>query len=782
MSYPFRTLALLVAAVVLIVLPSVPVVAQDHAGSKSDARFSRLPTGVPPEITFWGLHDEHFKPDGYRPVIDLFAQRSPFRLLNTTLRVQDHALSDPAVHDHLVGLARYAREKGLEPTLDLCVRLDRKPFQSLHPNELQEMVKLAEVALRPGAETECVVKPEVLRDHMTGRDTPYVSVAGRLLRVFAYERDGQILPDSIRDITGACRVPAANAQAVRVVLPAADGKRQTTACVMACFTHLSPDVFAPHLLEYQRKLIRHYADLPLAGAFKDEWGFPPTRDAVLKHRAFWYSRPYAEAYARSTGGRDLVANFLLMAFDQSGRLPERQRAINHFLRLNYQRNVAIEKDFYDAVKEAFGPAAFVGKHPTWYPRICPREYMKNGLFWWAVKRDIAQTDEVTPVFACTALAKKCGCPLWYNEFYSRSAKDYHKNIWRYALAGGRQIYHPLYPTTGMSGTTLERFGRLIAPEIMRAECRVRMLNFISRAAIDCPVAVVFGHSCLMNWAGPAYDQSGIDVATQIWTAGFPVDMIPASEITNNSLTIASGGAVQYGAQRYRALVLVHPEFETSATAEFFSRVDPKRTMLARLGAWTRDFAANSVDGAALLPAAMAEVPDANAAAKRVVEYLHKVGVPTQAPLASSAGWGAYAQALPGMAGCCRLIDGTWIRIAAEKSFLGDPIRGRCQFEEHSVEVNAVGLLAVRFDNDGKLQAFAAGGLKMLRGGGLSIDLEEPTDLALWRDEAGNWHGALQNCPGTVPPSLTAITDDFLKLKAGSGSEALTSVNTPGGSP
>ena len=728
--------------------------------------FTRLPAGVLPEIAFWGLKDEHFEPGGYRPYVDLYAERSPFRLFNTTLRLLDHPLSDPAVHDHLAGLVKYAREKGLDPTLDLCVRLDRKPFQAAYPDDLQEMVKLAEVALSSDKEVECLIKPETPSDHMTGGDTPYISVAGRLLQVFSYQRDGEILPDTIRDITDECRVLAAGADGVRVAVPATEGQGQTTACVMACFTHLSPDVFSPHVLEYQRKLIRQYADMPLAGVIKDEWGFPTSVPVIIKHQAFWYSQPYAKAYANSTGGRDLADDFLLMAFEQRGRRAERQRAINHFQRLNRERNVEIEGDYYDAVKETLGSDSYVGKHATWYPRICPHEYMKNGLDWWAVRRDLAQTDEITPVFACTALAKKCGGAVWYNEYYAPTMEPYYRNIWRYALAGGRQVYHPPFGGPPRDETPLQRYERLLSPEIMRAECRVRMLNFISHAPIDSPVAVIFGHASLMNWAGPAYDQSGIDVATEIWKAGYPVDMIPTSEIADGSLKISADGAVQYGPQRYRAVVLVHPEFEPAATGAFFSRVNPEQTMLTRLGDWTCDFDAQPLDGPAPLPAAMAEVADAVAAVRRVVTHLQTTHVSTQAPLASSAPWGGSSQNLPGLSGRCRLIDGTWIQIAAEKDLQGDPIRGRCQFEGGSVDVDAVGLLAVRFDSEGQLAALAAGSLKHLDGGGLSIDLEQPVDLALWRDGDGRWHGAVQNLDGPVPACLSTLAADILRLNAG----------------
>jgi len=759
-----------IAFTVVSILAFAPSAADEGAKPRRLRPFSTLPPHISPQITFWGLHDHHFEPGGFQPVIDLFAERSPFRLLNTTLRLQDHPLSDPAVHDHLAQLVHYARNQGFDPTLDLCLRLDRKPFQSAHPHDLQEMVKLAEVQLLPNSEAECTIKPESLGDHMTFYDTPYVSVAGRLLRVFSYERDGEILPQSIRDITADCRILNANATEVRVAVPARK-RKETTACVMACFTHLSPDVFSPHLLEYQRKLVRQYADLPLAGAFKDEWGFPRTTNALVQHRAFWYSEPYAGAYAHATGGRDLIADLLLMAFDQRGRRSERQRAVNHFMRLNLLRNTEIERDFYDAVKETFGPNAFVGKHPTWYPRICPQEYTKNGLHWWSARRDIAQTDEVTPVFACTALAKKCGSAVWYNEFYSKSMEEYHRNIWRYALAGGRQIYHPPIPAGGFGSSrdrksALERYGRLVTPEIMQSDCKIRMLNFISKAPIDSPVAVVFGHTSLMNWAGPCYDRSGEDVATKVWKDGFPVDMIPTSEIANGSLTVASDGAIQYGPQRYRAVVLVHPQFETPATAKFFSQVNPQQTMLLRLGAWTQDFDAEPIEGNSLLPAHMLEVADTEAAVARIVEHLRSSRVPPQAPLTSNAMWGSHAQALPGMAGRCRLIDGTWIQIAAEKNLLGDHLKGPLQFDGNTVDVDTIGLLAVRFDKDGKLEALAASGLKSLHGGGLSVELENRIDLALWQDDTDAWHGALQDAPDTLPPSLTEITDDLQLLTTG----------------
>ena len=66
----------------------------------------------------------------------------------------------------------------------------------------------------------------------------------------------------------------------------------------------TPDVFAPHLLGFERDILRQYADVPLAGACKDEWGFPgrfePRTDDL------YCSRFMAEAYAHRRPGRDLL--------------------------------------------------------------------------------------------------------------------------------------------------------------------------------------------------------------------------------------------------------------------------------------------------------------------------------------------------------------------------------------------------------------------------------------------------------------------------------------------
>ena len=137
----------------------------------------------------------------------------------------------------------------------------------------------------------------------------------------------------------------------------------------------------------------------------------------------------------------------------SGKESDRYMAINQYMELNWQRNAALEDNFYRILKEVFGPKAVLISHPTWYPYPEQREYRKNGLYWWVAKRDWAQTDEVTPFAVRTALAKKWNSPVWYNQYYDymRDKNSYQLELWSSALAGGRLNYHPSYSSRNVNG-------------------------------------------------------------------------------------------------------------------------------------------------------------------------------------------------------------------------------------------------------------------------------------------------------------------------------------------
>ena len=117
-----------------------------------------------------------------------------------------------------------------------------------------------------------------------------------------------------REVTDSlCRVEEASRAQLRVVVTCLPANRGQFACVMAAFTHFTPDVFAPHLIEFQRDILRQYAAIPLADCCKDEWGFLPDHTGCPERNDYWLSRAMAAEYARQANGRDLAADMLQSA-------------------------------------------------------------------------------------------------------------------------------------------------------------------------------------------------------------------------------------------------------------------------------------------------------------------------------------------------------------------------------------------------------------------------------------------------------------------------------------
>ncbi|HNU51015.1 MAG TPA: hypothetical protein PKJ98_08990 [Verrucomicrobiota bacterium] len=776
-----------------------------------------------PSLGCWFWSESEFQPGGYRPFLDLVGRHAPYELLTTSLRVPRREVTERAVHDQIREAAAYARRYGLGVVMDLDVRLAREAFRRAYPDELQEMLRLREVELSATHDVALTVTAEVPGDHYTFGTTPYVPVAGRLVRVYALRRaDGETDPLTIRDISKACAVAEAAANRMRVVIRKDAAPDATHAVVAVAFAHLTPDVFAPHLIPFQRQILRQYADIPLAGACKDEWGFPPCFDGCPAKNDFWFSRSHAKAYARRTAGRDLVRDCLLMWRAEQGRDRERQAAINHYQQLAWQRNAALEADFYRTVKSMFGRSAVVATHPTWWPNPDVREFKKNGLDWWAAPRDWAQTDEVTPFPVRTALAKKWGSPVWFNMFYAPTVPEYETALWNHALGGGRLNIHPLYPTTNV--LRLDNTAALLRGDLMRADARIRLLNWIVRAPLECPVAVIFGHAAAMNWAGPHYDDVGLGLAHALWRRGYPADLIPADEIQSGALRVDRAGYVRYGAQRYAAAVVYHPEFEPRATAAFVARAARSRTALWQVGEWTRDFEARpgvldlwksgatgqvrslpfptrlpAFEDSTLArrdmrggegrqglhepedptgsegrlarrdswPAGIRQCPATDAGADPIVDHLRSLGIPPQTPATERMGWDRPGAAPP-RTGTCRLLDGTVIWLAGTRQLTGDPIAVEETVSGKPVRATATGVLAIRFDAAGRIDALALGGATRFQGGDLDLEFDRPIDFALWCDASGQRRGVILDWDGPLPAALLTITSHWTRVSTPPG--------------
>ena len=725
----------------------------------------RLPSTVPPVIGAWFPQDRELQvEDGYREYLDAAIAHGTFNIVTTSIRAPNRSMLEPAVHDWFKRAATYAKERGIGIALELDVRHSIPDFKKRYPDDLQQRLWLTEIDIT-GTGT---VATQVAYNGNNGDAITAAAATGlRLERVYSYVRKGSapIEADSVRDITAACTAGNATRNTLDVTLPRDASNPNRKACILTTVTFDYPSVFSPHLLSFEAETVRQYADVPLAGAMKDEWGFPADHEGNPNKNAFWFSRDQAKAYAAASGGREPVRDSLLMWLGESGREGERQAAINHTMELSRARNTEIEQAYYHLVKKTFGKAAFVGTHDTVFPYPDAREFERNGLNWWTATRDFAQTDEITPYSCRTSLSKKFG-GLWYNQWYDSNVSSYSKGIWSYALAGGRMNFHVFWPA---EGNYADLGKNLLRSQILRADSRIRLLNLITKAPLDCPIGVIFSQPNAMNWAGTNYQDVGTELTDALWKEGFYADLIPTSEIGSPALRMAADGAIWYGRQRYAAVILYQPQFERPSTGKFFSKpvANPNNaTALYRIGDWTRDFNGKQYDGNATLPKRMLTSANIEECAAAVIADLTRRGhVPQTRATITLPKWnnlGKTSAALPS-AGKTRLTDGTVVVVAGEENTIGDHINQTFKVNSQNVTIDAEGIVAIRLGTDGKVEAFAAGGLKSVSAPGLKISLPERADLALWRDSKRVWHGALQTDTAPIPAPLTKITKDWLRL-------------------
>ncbi|MBK9389236.1 MAG: hypothetical protein IPN68_03250 [Bacteroidetes bacterium] len=119
---------------------------------------------------------------------------------------------------------------------------------------------------------------------------------------------------------------------------------------------------------------------------------------------------------------------------------------------------------------------------------------------------------------------------------------------------------------------------------------------------------------------------------------------------------------------------------------------------------------------------------------------------------------------PPATGYCYLIDGTCIQVAGTNNISGDPVRSTIRVNGYPVSFDAIGLAAVRLDENGEVQAIAAGGLKSFKTGNFKLVLDKRTDLTLWKNERGEWAGVIQGLDTEIPAQLLRLTQNWTKIK------------------
>ena len=154
--------------------------------------------------------------------------------------------------------------------------------------------------------------------------------------------------------------------------------------------------------------------------------------------------------------------------------------------------------------------------------------------------------------------------------------------------------------------------------------------------------------------------------------------------------------------------------------------------------------------------------DGNIAVKEVIEFLNSKRVmPYTTCTSNNAPYGS--SMVPGTSGKIQLLDCTVILASGSNDVMGDPIKKSLNVNGRNVKFDTIGIAAVRLNENGEVEAIAGGGLKLFETDDIKIELPSRTDIVLWRDLKGEWHGVLHGFEGLVPDELTRITTDWLNV-------------------
>ena len=743
---------------------------------------------VPDVGCFWSFAPEG---DSYKELVDAVAPYGAFDVLTITLRSNNSLIGNEQALETTKKAVEYAKERyGIKTILDIDLRIARYDFEKERPDLAQERLLFQEAdAVGDGENLIMNFTAPNLSDHYTG-NLPYYVRCGRVVKAWAYNKTqtDEIDPSSIKDVTELVswdkkqyyvsgkkgnEVDGASNNNLSVSFTRKDLETlgDFVACAVA-FRYSYPDLFAEETLELERHIYESFRDVPAFGVAKDEWGFLPNFDRVDNLNDYWYSENMRAAYSKAYNGDDLVDDLFLAFRSQQNKGEERITVVDRFRRLCSNRAVEYEFQNYALTKKVWGKDAFVGVHCTWYPWPNTLEMRKNGVMWWKAPRDVAQTDEFVPFCVRNSLAKASDS-LWVNMFYASQVPPYIWEHWTSAASGGRVHIHQIYPRNDDSpkNDVDPKLLPIIADGgVAKIRQKIRMLNLVSNSQIDSPVAVVFGRFAASNPLLPEYKTVGCDICDRFSTQGYPADLIPIDEINSHTHDgkprwSVSDGYLQYGKQKYQVVVL-NGEGDTEkedyqALRKLANSVEECKTKIISIS-----------------PQASNE--EKASMAEEVIAFLKERGTIAQTPWVSDDykfSSDVEKSSRPARKSVSRFLDGLILQIAAEESDFGDPIvlcdetipLNNGKFSP-PVSVAANGVFATRFDENGNLTALVASGLKSFQVGDFGVTLtdetiaDDPVDVAIWRDEDGEWRGVFQRCKNELPGALELAVPNWRYLQ------------------
>ena len=522
-------------------------------------------------------------------------KRSDFETLYISFHHVKYPFSDKRVLGLIKKCADILDNAGRKLLLDIDVRNEGVEFSEKYPDNMGYFTRFVEFTL--DEEGNGFVDIPNLRVGKVGRgnDAPPPKY---ILNAWAFSLIGGkpvYKPDSLVNLKAAAELIPVDDSVTRYSVSAGKENAGKSCLIYPAINHAIPDPFSPNLYTFFSGMFELVKDYKISGAATDEWGF----ELALRNEGdlyytehFPYSPHMTVDYEERTGRKmeDDLIHFLYAPEANVGLTTQAVSAYLEVLRAKMKEN---NDWFYEKSKETFGKDTFIGVHPTFWGDQTDFyvDVVLNGLDWWEVKRDYAQTDEWVLMPIRLALAHKWGGNVWYSMWYSGNTnikETYFEETWRNARFGGRTHYlgYECIEEPGVYGMS----GQGILEEMNEMEGEIMKINDFQASQPDSRLLIVFGIESVSCWNlcdpdSRRWVRNGgtlhglLEYVKDIFEYGYLCDMIPTSEISNGSLKLVDNRPV-YGTQSYDAIVLVSPNGMDKCVLEFFNNYKSENLIIA----------------------------------------------------------------------------------------------------------------------------------------------------------------------------------------------------------
>jgi hypothetical protein len=658
-----------------------------------------------PQIAYWFFSKDMLNEKQYKNKIDSLAKNSKFTLIFITARNGVNFHDIKTMHPILKDMVAYANQRGLKIGLQLW---DNKAPVAIENTE--RSIQEGEVLLNESGSGTYSTKAKHVRDMKS-------LIKSELFKVYVFKNTGIGFYDdaTLKDITQTCKAQEGK-ETVTLTINAGKQFEGYTAYILTQHYYNFSSNHSDDALNRIVETLKAYSDIPFSAVGLDE--FTNLRVATtweLKNNDVFRNRAYSLSMAKkfkAVTGMDLDRTLFDMRYAPSGNPTIRMKAINAYMDIMRSGTMNVERAFYKAGKELYGKDTFIGLHDTHHNTLDGDEVWQTGLNWWNVTRDYGHSDEHSPTATQMGIGMSYPMNVMYNMYYNKSLNDIVTKALNDLRFGIRTHYHAINDVQGW-GVSVEKPESL--EKINEVENAARLLNRFNPSFPQIKLLVVFGMEAQVNWFPDSTQRSATDInnklfiedkATQLWNAGYRNALMPTDLINDGRLTLGSNGKPMIQGHTYEAIVFLYPQYSKETTLSFLESYLSKGGKLMIEGKVTNDFNGNDII------ARWKKIEDKATVKSFSIEAISKLGIAKNA--------------LPDGA---LNEDGSYTFTDFESLFFNKTVT--FSFSKNGIAFSGdyKGLAAIKVDEKGNLQKFAATGFSSLKKGGATIfSLSNPADV------------------------------------------------------